>query len=607
MYDPARDIFKSGEAGEDGENRGSEGTNQQNGRAKEPNGDLRYENAYVGQQEASGNSHRSAGKEESSPGQPDSRRRGRQPQNNNYSLPSQSASSELTSRSKKMSESPRDDHYRGYSRTDEHAAGRGPADNRQQRAPDRYPKFKKRTQESSYDDSRRDYRQRDNNDNYGRDSRQDGPSRRRSRSPVARRARSPYRRRTPPPAAPVIRDPSPIPEAPPRSPPRQRKRPGQASRFSAAEKEILRKQQEERDRQAAKAAEREIQARGVDEVVRSHYNEKKELGKEWRTASRIKGLRSFNNWVKSVIIHKFSPSPEFLLNKGQPHTGPRVSPLLVLDMGCGKGGDLLKWKNSPQAVGLYVGMDAADVSVQHARDRYTSMQRERRGGRLFRAEFIALDCWSQWIGTSRYLQEIGIDMALDPQRGTQPGRWSSGGEFDIVTMMFCLHYSFESEAKCRGMLRNVATALKKGGRFFGTIPSSDLIAKRLQQPHKDGEEVKWGNSIYNVRFGSVPGDFNGQFKPPFGWRYSYFLDEAVEDVPEYVVPWEVFRALAEDYGLEFLWKKGFHEIWEEEKDGELGQLSERMGVKSRSDGRLLVSDEEWDAVGFYIGFAFRRV
>src|SRR5690606_7209630 len=101
-----------------------------------------------------------------------------------------------------------------------------------------------------------------------------------------------------------------------------------------------------------------------------------------------------------------------------------------------------------------------------------------------------------------YLQEVGIDMALDPQRGTQPGRWNSGGEFDIVTMMFCLHYSFESEAKARGMLRNVATALKKGGRFFGTIPSSDVIAKRLQTPHKDGEEVRWGNSIYNVRFGS---------------------------------------------------------------------------------------------------------
>jgi mRNA (guanine-N7-)-methyltransferase len=35
---------------------------------------------------------------------------------------------------------------------------------------------------------------------------------------------------------------------------------------------------------------------------------------------------------------------------------------------------------------------------------------------------------------------------------------------------------------------------------------------------------------------------DGIFRPPFGWKYSYFMEEAVEEVPEYVVPWEAFRA-----------------------------------------------------------------
>ena len=82
---------------------------------------------------------------------------------------------------------------------------------------------------------------------------------------------------------------------------------------------------------------------------------------------------------------------------------------------------------------------------------------------------------------------------------------------------------------------------------------------------------------------------DGVFRPPYGWKYHYQLEEAV-DVPEFVVPWEGFRALAEEYGLELMYRKGFREvldeIWEDgrdEEDGgamnrELGVLAERMGV-----------------------------
>jgi len=137
-------------------------------------------------------------------------------------------------------------------------------------------------------------------------------------------------------------------------------------------------------------------------------------------------------------------------------------------------------------------------------------------------------------------------------------RWGGGGGFDVVSMMFCMHYAFESEEKARGMLRNVAGSLKKGGRLLGVIPNSDVLSAKVKEFHdkrkereKNGddneegeveEEVpEWGNSIYRVRFpGKTPED--GIFRPPFGWRYSYFLEEAVEEVPEYVVPWEAFRA-----------------------------------------------------------------
>ena len=344
------------------------------------------------------------------------------------------------------------------------------------------------------------------------------------------------------------------------SPIRQRKRPGGASRINHAEKEAVRQRQLEREKEKLEEATKVAAVRGVHDVVRQHYNAVPQRGRDWRrTDSRIRGLRNFNNWVKSTLIQKFSPNDDFV---------PRESPgLLVLDIGCGKGGDLGKWQKAPQPVDLYVGVDPAEISIQQARERHAEMRRGRQ--RVFQGEFFAKDGYGEWLGDIPLIRDVGIDGNVGPGGGGST-RWGGGG-FDIVTMMFCMHYAFESEAKARGMLRNVAGSLKKGGRFMGVIPSSDILRSRVEDFHKEQSAVptngntpkeedkptkpentenaqsskpavpEWGNSIYRVRFpGKTPSD--GVFRPPFGWKYSYWMEEAVEEIPEYVVPWEAFRA-----------------------------------------------------------------
>jgi len=48
-------------------------------------------------------------------------------------------------------------------------------------------------------------------------------------------------------------------------------------------------------------------------------------------------MRNFNNWVKSVLIGRHA-----------------VRGGTVLDLGCGKGGDLLKWKKA--GIATYIGL-----------------------------------------------------------------------------------------------------------------------------------------------------------------------------------------------------------------------------------------------------------
>lgn len=396
---------------------------------------------------------------------------------------------------------------------------------------------------------------------FSRRDRSRSPGNGTPREDASRRSRSPLQRRSPTPEEQL----------------RQRKRPGGGAGRGLVDAKTILQRQEERQRAEEADAMRMSQARGGLDFVRQHYNAVPQRGREWRkTDSQIKGLRSFNNWVKSTLIQKFSPSEDFVArfndskDWASDSMGPastEVPPLLVLDMGCGKGGDLGKWQQAPQNVELYVGLDPANVSIEQARDRYGSMRRGGPRGRrppstLFHAEFFPKDCFGEWLGDVPIIKQVGIDPNAGPGGSMMASRWGGGG-FDIVTSMFAIHYAFESEEKTRQMLSNVAGCLKKGGRFMGVCPNSDVITSEVSAFHKqrkareatkaaepegpeDGEveeddRVEWGNDIYKVRFpGATPED--GVFRPPFGWRYTYFMKEAVEEVPEYVVPWEAFRA-----------------------------------------------------------------
>lgn len=69
--------------------------------------------------------------------------------------------------------------------------------------------------------------------------------------------------------------------------------------------------------------------------------------------------------------------------------------------------------------------------------------------------------------------------------------------------------------------------------------SSDAAALALCRnqldalPH-DAEELSWGNSVYKIRFEER------DKRPVYGHRYWFYLKDAVDDVPEYVVRWDNF-------------------------------------------------------------------
>ncbi|KAJ1735306.1 mRNA cap guanine-N7 methyltransferase [Coemansia biformis] len=284
-------------------------------------------------------------------------------------------------------------------------------------------------------------------------------------------------------------------------------------------------------------------------TVAKHYNEIRELGVEGRLYTKITGLRLFNNWVKSCLIRQYTKRG----NK-------------VLDLGCGKGGDLRKWSMSN--ISEYVGMDIADVSVGQAQRRYKEMNNNR-----FEARFYAQDCYGEPL-----------------EKTLRPVDYKA----DVVSTQFCLHYAFESEAKARQMMANVSTHMEPGAYFMCTIPNANWLEKKRRVL---GDS--FGNSVYRVEF--APGKATR-----FGTAYSFSLDEAVQDCTEYLVHMPSFVQLAGEYGLELKDCIGFHHYYTQQmqRDDATG-LFWRMRVIDEE--RPEISKDEWEAIGIYLVVVFRKM
>jgi mRNA (guanine-N7-)-methyltransferase len=335
--------------------------------------------------------------------------------------------------------------------------------------------------------------------------------------------------------------------------------------------------------------------RDINSIVRQHYNQRTRVSKYQgsRTKSPIYKLRNFNNIIKYILLgnHVRRASPD--------------QPLSILDLCCGKGGDLNKCEFVQ--VDQYIGIDISDASVKEAFSRYSQQKARFRPqhGKVvrdsrrynFEACFATGDCFSKTIPEILEPNFSGIIDSLFP--------------VDCVSAQFALHYSFETEDKIRTLLTNVSRSLRPGGKFIGTIPSSDFIKDKILRKdymvNESSDKVKFGNNIYSVTFDSQP-PVDGIFRPPFGNGYTYYLQDAVDNVPEYVVPFETLRALCEEYGLTLQYKKNFIDIFNQEIPKYFSKLNKNLieGIK-RSDGKFGVEGNEKDAVAFYLGFVFEKL
>ena len=226
--------------------------------------------------------------------------------------------------------------------------------------------------------------------------------------------------------------------------------------------------------------EMEILLASRDNDMGRKYYEKK-APKESYTL--IKGLQDFHNkYIKNELLIQTS------LKGGNKR---------LLDVACGKGGDLYKWTYSRPRAAYVVGIDMAGENITNSSDgaykRYVELiidmkQRERVPTIAFAIGNSSKNIVDGSAGANQEESNIlrSIFGRVAPDGPIPPyiqkemvGTYRMGA--DVVACMFALHYFFENEATLNGFLTNVSETTANGGLFIGCCFDGARIFQLLRQ------------------------------------------------------------------------------------------------------------------------------
>jgi mRNA (guanine-N7-)-methyltransferase len=363
---------------------------------------------------------------------------------------------------------------------------------------------------------------------------------------------------------------------------------------------------------------------------------------ETRADSRIYHMRTFNGWVKATQIQELDPKTG--------KTGGKVgAPLRVLDLACGKGGDLKKWVLHPRGVSNYVGIDVARGSLVDAAIRAREMRQQ-----LKRCTFACADLGADVPGRLKSSKHKRMQKLLtwslhqEPEHthGNPEFKMVHGGgvlledKFDVVSIQFAIHYMMQTKKRARRFFQTVSELLEIGGNLIATTIDSRVVLQHLMNlgldlhfdeqnsPRSQEAIISVGGGACHIRFEPdiVKKIFSASEVNPdgdevndnlFGLEYTFTLVEGSDhaagvgdavNLPEWLIPIPVLKKLGQEAGLEIEYVQNFHEFFSLRKDPSTHAFAHtslyNMNVLNRNGS---ISKEEYEISRLYAAVKFRKV
>lgn len=275
-----------------------------------------------------------------------------------------------------------------------------------------------------------------------------------------------------------------------------------------------------------------------------------------REKSLTKPMLDFHNlYIKSKLIQSLTVN----------RTGS-----VLLDIGCGKGGDIPKWKDLD--INFFLGIDNNKDNIENQIDgactRYLNNQKKFHNT-LPKALFIWADAMKPLTsitkndnsGLDEYNKNIlellwgktDLTNIIDPKQRDLWGICSNG--FDGITSQFVIHYFFKNKFTIENFIKNISTNLKEGGYFVGTCFDGQSLYNDLKE-YKKGEfisgEIK-GRTLWRI-------EKNYDYNEPIledsddtlGLEVDVLIETINQKLTEYLVNFDYFKRVMLENKMELI-------------------------------------------------------
>lgn len=262
------------------------------------------------------------------------------------------------------------------------------------------------------------------------------------------------------------------------------------------------------------------------------------------TADKLtKGMRDFHNlYVKKALIQGVS-------KKGN----------ILIDLSCGKAGDLPKWIAAELSfvLGIDISKDNIENRVNGACARYLNFRKTMKNMpyALFVNGNSALNIRS---GTNMFTDKSNeiIKTVFGSTKNTtlgsavtrQHGKGHNG--FDVCSCQFSLHYMFENKKIFYNFIRNVAECTKLYGYFIATCYDGMTIFNLLKnkQVGQSSEIFVNDKKVWSVTklYDATTLEDNENC---LGLKIDAYQDSINQTLPEYLVNFDFLTSTMEKYGF----------------------------------------------------------
>lgn len=318
----------------------------------------------------------------------------------------------------------------------------------------------------------------------------------------------------------------------------------------------------------------------------------------------VQGMLDFHNkYIKNDILIKKS------LRGGNKN---------LLDMACGKGGDLFKWifARARNVVGIDVAGDNITNPIDGAYKRYLEAIVEFGYDRVPKMVFVignsSKDIVNGEAGATPEERDIlrSIFGKYEPEgpvpkyiQSVMSGSFRAGA--DVASCMFALHYFFKDSESLNGFIKNLSETVKVGGLFIGCCFDGDRVFNLLRNVEKGHSK---GGKLNDVPIWSITKDYDKEELTPDDDSLGLAINVEFISIGnahiEYIMPFELLKKKLATIGFELLDKKDLMDMGLNSSTNTF-DVSYEMATKSKKTYNMEDVVKEFSFLNRW--FIFKRV